>query len=271
MRACFAIFLLLWILPRPAAAQTSTEDGVRAFVRGDYASAARILSPLAESSEDSDATAQFFMAMLYASGQGVARDPLRACSLFGAAAKPSNPFMEQASAVTAIMQQQMGGGGTLCGRLPAIGPRPMSFVLGPQYTVDVTPSEFAVHYRGTDKTERIGTIPGSVTLPVRYTPLDVTRPAATRRHFFEQFMWWQDPRGDSTWMLGWVLGEVVDGAYVPVLAERNVASSTSIRPPAILDFKSITRVRLNAQGEAEWQIFGGPNPRSGVIPSREPK
>jgi hypothetical protein len=34
-----AIILLLWILPLPALPQTSTDDGVRAFVRGDYASA----------------------------------------------------------------------------------------------------------------------------------------------------------------------------------------------------------------------------------------
>ena len=52
MRRRFAIALLAGILPVPALAQTSTDDGVRAFVRGDYAAAARILSPLAETSED---------------------------------------------------------------------------------------------------------------------------------------------------------------------------------------------------------------------------
>jgi len=272
MRVRLAILLLLlWILPRPVAAQTSVDDGVRAFVQGDYGLAARILSPLAESSEEPNTTAQFFMAMLYASGKGIAMDSLRACSLFAAAAKPSNPFMEQASAVSAVMQQQMGAGGTLCGRLPAIGPKPMSFVLGPGYSVEVTPSEFVVHYRDTDKSERIGTIPGSVSLPVRYTPLDVTRPVATRRHFFEQFMWWQDPRGGSTWMLGWILGEVVDGSYVPILGERDVASSTAIRPPMTVNLKGVAGVHLNAQGEAEWQVLGGPNPRSGVIPLRSQK
>ena len=271
MRFRLAIVLLLWILPRPASAQTTTDDGVRAFVQGNYALAARILSPLAESSAEPDATAQFFMAMLYASGKGVAMDSLRACTLFGAAATPSNPFMEQASAVTAMMQQQMGSGGALCGRPPAIGPRPMSFVLGPDYSVDVTPYELVVHYRGTNKSERIAALPGAVNLPVRYTPLDVTRPVAMRRHFVEQFMWWQDPRGGSTWMLGWILGEIVDGAYVPILAERNIAATTDARPPATIDQNAVARMRVNAQGEAEWQVLGGPNPRSGVVPTRNQK
>ena len=80
MRVRFAIILLLWILPLPALAQTSADDGVRAFVQGDYASAARILSPLAEASDDPDATAQFFMGMLYAAGKGVRSDSIRACT-----------------------------------------------------------------------------------------------------------------------------------------------------------------------------------------------
>jgi hypothetical protein len=271
MRARFAIILLLWILPLPALAQTSTDDGVRAFVRGDYASAARILSPLAEATPDPDATAQFFMGMLYAAGKGVQMDSMRACTLFAAAAKPSNPFMEQASAVFAGLMQQMGPGSALCLRPPATGPRPMSFVLGPDYRVDVTPNELVVHYRGIDKTEPIGTIPGSLSLPVRYSPLDVTRPVATRRHFIQQFMWWQEPRDTSTWMLGWIVGEIVDGAYVPIVGERNVASTTAPRPSASLDVDSVARVRVNAQGEAEWQVLGGPNPRSEVIPWRTRK
>jgi hypothetical protein len=53
-----------------------------------------------------------------------------------------------------------------------------------------------------------------------------------------------------------------------VLGERNVASTTVLRPPASLDLASVARVRLNAQGNAEWQILGGPNPRSDVIPLR---
>lgn len=270
MRLRFAIIALLSTLPVPALAQTSADDGVRAFVRGDYASAARILSPIAEASNDPDATAQFFMAMLYAAGKGVQRDSERACALFAAAAKPSNPFMEQASAV-AMMMQQMGAASPLCERPLAIGPKPMSFVLGPDYSVDVAASEFVVHYHGTDTTERIAMIPGSVSLPVRYTPLDVRRPVATRRHFVEQFMWWQEPRDASTWLLGWVLGEIVDGAYVPIHGERNVASTMTPRPPASFDVESVARVRLNAQGEAEWQILGGPNPRSDVIPWRTRK
>ena len=269
MRLCLAVGLLVAILPGRALAQTSTDDGVRAFVRGDYAAAAKILSPLAEASADADPTAQFFMGLLYASGKGVRMDPMHACTLFAAAATPSNPFMEQASAVAGLMPQM--GGGALCGRPPAIGPKPATFTIAPDYTVEIRPYELVVHYHGTDKTEPLGVIPGAVSLPVRYTPLDVKQPAATRRHFVEQFMWWQDPRGGSTWMLGWLLGEIVDGAYVSIAGERDVASTTEARPPASLDLAGVVLLRLNARGEAEWQILGGRSPRSEVIPPRARK
>src|SRR4029453_17766377 len=117
---------------------------------------------------------------------------------------PSNPFMEQASAVAGMMQQI--GSGPPCGMPVAIGPKPTTFTLAPDYTVDVSPYELVVHHHGADKTEPIITIPGAVSLPVRYSPLDVKRPAAARRHFVEQAMWWQNPRGGSAWMLGRILG-----------------------------------------------------------------
>jgi TPR repeat protein len=59
--------------PCAAAAQT-TSDGVRAFLRGDYQAAARILQPLADAVPEPDPLAQYFMAMLYDSGRGVMRD-----------------------------------------------------------------------------------------------------------------------------------------------------------------------------------------------------
>ena len=269
MRLCVAIALLVGILPRPALGQTSTDDGVRAFVRGDYSAAARILSPLAETSTDPDATAQFFMGLLYAAGKGVRMDQMRACALFAAAATPSNPFMEQASAAAGMMQQI--GGGPACGMPVPMSSKPTSFTLAPDYTVDVRPYELVVRYHGTDKTEPIIAIPGSVSLPARYTPLDVKRPSAARRHFVEQAMWWQIPRGGSTWMLGWILGEIVDGAYVMVASEREVASTADVRPPASFDLTGVVRLRVNAQGEAEWQILGGPRPRSEIIPVKAPK
>ena len=269
MRRYLAIGLLAGLLPRPALAQTSTEDGVRAFLRADYAAAARILSPLAEASTEPDATAQFFMGLLYAAGKGVRMDSMRACALFAASATPSNPFMEQSSAAAGMMQQI--GGGPGCSMPLATAPKPTSFTLASDYTVDVRPYELVVHYHGADKTEPIMAIPGSVSLPVRYSPLDVTRPAAARRHFVEQLMWWRNPQGGSTWMLGWVLAEIVDGAYVPVASEREVASSSDTRPPASFDLTDVVRLRVNAQGEAEWQILGGPRPRTEVIPVKAPK
>ena len=64
-------------------AQTgNTADGVDALLRRDYARAAAILKPLAETPWQPDHTAEFFMAVLYESGLGVPQDPLRACALF---------------------------------------------------------------------------------------------------------------------------------------------------------------------------------------------
>lgn len=75
----------------------TTADGVAALARGDYARAAEILRPIAESWRQSDTAAQYFMATLYDSGQGVSADPLRACALYlRASANRENPFGAEA-------------------------------------------------------------------------------------------------------------------------------------------------------------------------------
>src|SRR5262245_54207126 len=61
------------LIPWATAAQTTTADGVAAIVNGDYERAARILKPVADDTSKSDPLAQFFLAMLYASGNGVLR------------------------------------------------------------------------------------------------------------------------------------------------------------------------------------------------------
>jgi TPR repeat protein len=57
-------------------------EGIDAFVRGDYATAADILKPIAESPSARDVGAQFLMASLYESGLGIGADPERACALY---------------------------------------------------------------------------------------------------------------------------------------------------------------------------------------------
>jgi TPR repeat protein len=51
------------------------EDGIAAYRSGDYATALRILRPLAE---QGNSTAQVFLGLMYSQGQGVVQDNLRA-------------------------------------------------------------------------------------------------------------------------------------------------------------------------------------------------
>jgi hypothetical protein len=66
------LLLIAWCVLAPSivSAQSSTADGVQAIVRGDYAAAVRILTPLAEDFGKPDPLAQFFLATIYDSGRG---------------------------------------------------------------------------------------------------------------------------------------------------------------------------------------------------------
>src|SRR5258705_7412290 len=141
------LLIVAMLVPSLAAGQTAADDGIRALLRGDYLDAVRILRPLAEATAAPDPVAQFFMAMLYQSGRGVAPDALRACGLFISAAKSANPFIQQASELANGMRDQMGLGAQFCGVPgPWTDPVPASFTLGPGHRVDVMGSSVNVHY-----------------------------------------------------------------------------------------------------------------------------
>lgn len=63
MWTCARLVCLVTLLAAPAAAQSTTEDGIRAMLRGDYRAAAGILRPLAEDAARPDPAAQFFLAI----------------------------------------------------------------------------------------------------------------------------------------------------------------------------------------------------------------
>jgi hypothetical protein len=63
MRACAWLACLFTLLATSAAAQTTTEDGIRAMLRGEYQVAVRILQPLADDAARPDPVAQFFLAI----------------------------------------------------------------------------------------------------------------------------------------------------------------------------------------------------------------
>jgi Sel1 repeat len=103
MRRCRLVLLFLLLVPSVAAAQGSTADGVRALIDRNYSTAFRILQPLSEADSRPDPIAQFFMATMYASGRGVARDYFHACGLYRRAGESASPLRIQSRAVASVM------------------------------------------------------------------------------------------------------------------------------------------------------------------------
>jgi hypothetical protein len=274
MRRCSLFVAGLVLIPSWAGAQTSREDGVRALLRGDYQAAARILRPLAQNTAQADPFAQFLMAILYDTGLGVERDAFRACGLFLDAAKPANPLMQQSSQLSNILLEEFGPAASqfCAGGVTWPDRPPTTFTLGPNHSVVIAETSITVAYNGTETRTRTGGLPGMVPRPIRYTPLDVIRPVAARRHFIQFFIWLPDAPGrPSSWSLGWSLSEVVGGQYVPITGERSLVTVMGAQPPVTVDEAGLALVRVNANGEAEWVIAGSTNPRSGIVPWKDPR
>lgn len=274
MGKCSLFAAALVLIPSLARAQTSREDGIRALLRGDYQAAARILGPLANNTPQPDPFAQFLMAILYDTGKGVERSMFRACGLFLDAAKPANPLMEQSSQLSNSMLEESGPAASQFCVKGATWPDwpTVTFTLGPNHSIVIKETSITVTYNGTEGRTMTGGLPGLVPLPARYTPLDVTRPVAARRHFIQYFMWVPDAAGGPTsWSLGWGLSEVVGAQLLPVAGERSLVTVAGARPPDSVDTSALAQVRVNANGEAEWIISGSINPRSGLVPWKDPR
>ncbi len=84
MRACAWLVCVFTMLATSAAAQSTTEDGIRAMLRGEYQVAIRILQPLADDATRPDPVAQFFLAILFDTGHGGGANQPRGCGLFAA-------------------------------------------------------------------------------------------------------------------------------------------------------------------------------------------
>src|SRR5260370_11874948 len=67
LKRAIAAIVLVSAFAAPVAAGTF-EDAVDAHARGDHANALRLIRPLAN---DGDATAQFYLGLMYMTGQGV--------------------------------------------------------------------------------------------------------------------------------------------------------------------------------------------------------
>src|ERR1700704_1881098 len=110
MRVCLLAVAVL--APGAAGAQTTTADGARALVRGDYETALRVLRPLAENTGQPDPLAQFFLAMLYSPGQR--GDITRGCGLYLAAATGTNALAAQSLTLARAIQDQLRDLASLC-------------------------------------------------------------------------------------------------------------------------------------------------------------
>src|SRR5438105_8156391 len=108
MPRCTRAISIFVLFATPAAAQTTTEDGMRAMVRGDYPAAVRILRPLADDTAHPDPVAQFLFGILADTGHTGTNT--RVCGLFLRAASRPNPFAEQSAALAAVARDQLGDG-----------------------------------------------------------------------------------------------------------------------------------------------------------------
>src|SRR3954470_18942750 len=135
MSRCARAICLFTLLAAPAAAQSTTEDGMRAMLRGDYTTALRILRPLADDPIHADPAAQFFLAILNDTGHGSGNT--RACGVFLRAARGSGVFAAQSAALAAGIREQLGdGAGFLCVADESWqGGPPLTFNLGPEHQI----------------------------------------------------------------------------------------------------------------------------------------
>lgn len=268
---CAGLVCLGTLLATPALAQSTTEDGIRAVLRGDYPAGVRILKPLANDFAHPDPVAQFFLAILYEAGEGVGRDEGRACGLFLRSASREHPFTEQSATLAKFFREQYGDGASLiCPENETFrGGPPQTISIGPERQITFTDTS-VVFVHGEQETRTLWKWPsGAIILPVQYTPLDVTKPTSTKRHFLQLLEWVPDEsRNPSSWTLTWGLLEVVGDQWLMPAWEKDAAIVNGPARPEGRDVASFVRLRVNGNGEAEFSILTGPRARTEVITSK---
>lgn len=247
---CLLCLVVLGVTTRPLHAQDRVHESILAFLLGDYETAAHALRPIAEASGSRDSTAQFLMAMLYASGTGVKYNAAKACSLYASSAMGSTPLKQQAESLAAALRRSALGNTASC--LPIVthpwsGPPQTSIVLGPNHYVTID-NGVTISYQGADyHHSALQGAPGASYLPIQYSPLDVSSPIATRRHFLESVWWQRGTNSSGQWTLAWELHEVLGGVLIPITGHAALASVAAI--PSRVPIK-LPNVMVNERGEA---------------------
>jgi hypothetical protein len=260
-----ALFVCAWILwAAPVLAQSSTEDGIRAVLRGDHPGAIRVLRPLADNPEHPDPVAQFFLGLLYEAGAGVRRDEGRACGLFLRSSASEHPFSQQSAAIAALLTQQLGEQARiLCAANEQWqGGPPQSFVLGPSHQIVFADTSITVT-SGDDETRATLLPQEGVWNHIQYTPIESK---GARRHFLQWCQWTADSVADpSSWTLDWVLSEVVADQLMPIAVEKSIATVKGSTRPESYDLSQVVRLLVNASGDVEFTVLGGPSPRTEAV------
>src|SRR5207247_8662064 len=114
---------------------------------------------------------------------------------------------------------------------------PASFSLGPGHTIRIDADGTTVTFDGVEHhTAPYRAGADLVWLPIQYTPLDVSKPVAGRRHFIQSFVWHHNsPDDTSVWSLGWFLEEVVAGDVHSVAMDGRLITIAASQPPPPLD------------------------------------
>jgi hypothetical protein len=167
------------------------------------------------------------------------------------------------------MREQLGVGATLMCVADERwqGGPPLTFLLGPGHRVVFADTSITVTHG--DREQRVLQLlpPGATFLPIQHTPLAVTRPLSARREFFQFFHWTPDTTvNPPSWTLGWWLSEVAGDLWIGIAGEENLLVVKGATPPALPDLARFVQLRVNANGEAEFTILGGPSPRTEVVP-----
>jgi hypothetical protein len=262
-----------------APAQTTTPDGLEAFVRGDYQLAAEILKPIADKSPLPDDAAKFLMGAMYENGLGVAADQTRACASYMQAAGRGGggtPFAVAANTMVRALHESM----TReefddCELFSYLGFdhgfQPVTFELEPGHWISWDLKGATISYGGKEtRIQRRPAVnqPGIVFLPLHHTVLTVGPSGSIRRHFIEVSVW-VPARDRQSWTLRWELYEVVRNELIVVSTESSLTTISAQEPPTAppFDVDEFARVRVDDNGNAEWAVLAGPRKRTEAIQS----
>jgi hypothetical protein len=249
-------------------------EGVDALLHRDYARAAAILKPLAETPWQPDHTAEFFMAVLYESGLGVPQDQLRACALFmRASIDHERPLGTAAMALVYARRRTLDRAAfDTCNWRASAGFddrfEPVTFMLDQEHWIAFDLKGTTIAYRGVEKRIDVPLVRSPVRfVSIRYAELAAGATFSMRRHFVDMFKW--EPLAQArTWKLSWSLFEVVRDELIGVTSQQLI-TATGDEPPSrsAIDLDSLVRLRVNDAGDAEFSVLAGAASQTTVIES----